>query len=64
MARAQTAADAGKKAPARATAAKETAATDGEATTESTDSPLLDMSDAAVKKLIKTAKQRGFVTHD
>ena len=28
------------------------------------DSPLLDLSDAAVKKLIKTAKARGFVTLD
>ena len=29
-----------------------------------TDSPLLDMSDAAVKKMIKAAKARGFVTYD
>jgi RNA polymerase primary sigma factor len=28
------------------------------------DSPLFDLSDAAVKKLIRTAKQRGYVTHD
>jgi RNA polymerase primary sigma factor len=28
------------------------------------DSPLLDMSDAAVKKLIKSAKARGYVTYD
>src|ERR1700680_170507 len=28
------------------------------------DSPLLDLSDAAVKKLIRTAKKRGFVTFD
>src|SRR5690242_3453622 len=28
------------------------------------DSPLLDLSDAAVKRLIKTAKARGFVTLD
>ena len=28
------------------------------------DSPLLDLSDAAVKKLIRTAKERGYVTHD
>jgi RNA polymerase primary sigma factor len=28
------------------------------------DSPLLDLSDAAVKKLIKTAKARGYVTYD
>src|SRR5688572_22568464 len=31
---------------------------------EPADGPVLDMSDAAVKKLIKTAKQRGFVTYD
>ena len=28
------------------------------------DSPLLDLSDAAVKKLIRSAKKRGHVTHD
>jgi RNA polymerase primary sigma factor len=28
------------------------------------DSPLLDLSGAAVKKLIRTAKKRGYVTHD
>jgi len=28
------------------------------------DGPLLDLSDAAVKKLIRTAKNRGYVTHD
>src|SRR5215470_17563419 len=28
------------------------------------DAPLLDLSDAAVKRLIKTAKTRGFVTLD
>src|SRR6516225_991719 len=32
--------------------------------TEAPDGPVLDMSDAAVKKLIKTAKTRGFVTYD
>src|SRR6476469_5791593 len=32
--------------------------------TEAPDGPVLDMSDAAVKKLIKTAKARGFVTYD
>jgi RNA polymerase primary sigma factor len=31
---------------------------------ESQDGPVLDMSDAVVKKLIKTAKARGFVTYD
>ena len=29
-----------------------------------TDSPLLDLSDAAVKRMIKAAKRRGFVTHE
>ena len=28
------------------------------------DSPLLDLSDAAVKRMIKLAKKRGFVTHE
>src|SRR6266508_3707230 len=28
------------------------------------ESPLLDLSDAAVKKLIRSAKKRGYVTHD
>jgi RNA polymerase primary sigma factor len=31
---------------------------------ETSDSPLLDLSDAAVKKLIKTAKKRGYVTYE
>src|SRR5680860_1022671 len=35
-----------------------------ETETQSHDGPVLDMSDAAVKKLIKTAKARGFVTYD
>ena len=35
-----------------------------QAQTETPDGPVLDMSDAAVKKLIKTAKARGFVTYD
>ena len=40
--------------------------TDGKApkSGESTDAPLLDMSDAAVKKLIKTAKAKGYVTYE
>jgi RNA polymerase primary sigma factor len=33
-------------------------------TGEGTDSPLLDMSDAGVKKMIKAAKARGWVTYD
>ena len=28
------------------------------------DSPVLDLSNAAVKKLIRSAKKRGYVTHD
>ncbi len=32
--------------------------------TDTADKPLLDMSDQAVKKMIKTAKQRGFVTYE
>src|SRR5213594_2043679 len=28
------------------------------------DTPLLDLTDAAVKKLIRSAKKRGYVTHD
>src|SRR3954470_14894466 len=31
---------------------------------DSPDSPLLDLSDAAVRKMIKLAKKRGWVTHD
>ncbi len=31
---------------------------------QSSDAPLLDLSDAAVKKMIKAAKTRGFVTYD
>jgi RNA polymerase primary sigma factor len=36
----------------------------GAAGTEAPDGPLLDLSDAAVKKLIKTAKKRGYVTYE
>jgi len=47
-------------------AAAATAATDKEApeATPDTPLPLLDLSDAAVKKMIKLAKKRGYVTHD
>ncbi|MBI1186620.1 MAG: RNA polymerase sigma factor RpoD, partial [Alphaproteobacteria bacterium] len=31
---------------------------------EAADGPILDLSDAAVKKMIKAAKARGFVTHE
>ncbi|MGF1619211.1 MAG: RNA polymerase sigma factor RpoD [Rhodomicrobiaceae bacterium] len=34
------------------------------ATAETTDSPVLDLSDQAVKKMIKAAKARGFITYD
>ncbi|MBV9219189.1 MAG: RNA polymerase sigma factor RpoD [Methylobacteriaceae bacterium] len=34
------------------------------ATVETTDSPLLDLSDAAVKRMIKLAKKRGHVTYE
>jgi len=33
-------------------------------TSETPDGPLLDMSDGAVKKLIRTAKKRGYVTYE
>src|SRR5262245_55636794 len=35
-----------------------------EASETAPDSPLLDLSDAAVKKLIRSAKKRGYVTHE
>jgi RNA polymerase primary sigma factor len=37
---------------------------EAQAAGESTDSPVLDLSDQAVKRLIKTAKSRGFITYD
>src|SRR5258708_10595327 len=36
----------------------------GEDAEAPSDSPLRDVSDAAVKKLIRNAKKRGYVTHD
>ncbi len=45
-------------------ATKTAEAEEQEPETQSQDGPVLDMSDAAVKKLIKTAKARGFVTYD
>src|SRR5262245_48233073 len=46
-------------------AVKEQEAPEKEGTeTPDTRLPLLDLSDAAVKKLIRTAKKRGYVTHD
>jgi RNA polymerase primary sigma factor len=45
-------------------AKKDNEKTEGEAAVvETTDSPLLDLSDAAVKRMIKLAKKRGFVTY-
>lgn len=35
-----------------------------EQSTDGPDGPLLDLSDAAVKKMIKAAKKRGYVTYD
>ena len=42
--------------------AEETGAAVGE--TAEKDSPLLDLTDQAVKRLIKSGKARGYVTHD
>jgi RNA polymerase primary sigma factor len=45
-------------------AKKDDAKPEGEAgVAETTDSPLLDLSDAAVKRMMKLAKKRGFVTY-
>jgi RNA polymerase primary sigma factor len=45
-------------------AKKDEAKPEGEAgVVEATDSPLLDLSDAAVKRMMKLAKKRGFVTY-
>ncbi|MBN9673527.1 RNA polymerase sigma factor RpoD [Roseibium aggregatum] len=45
--------------------AKATQADDNQETSaEGPDGPLLDLSDAAVKKMIKAAKKRGYVTYD
>jgi RNA polymerase primary sigma factor len=44
-------------------AAAETPEKEG-AEAPTTDSPLLDLSDAAVRKMIKLAKKRGYVTHE
>src|SRR5918997_88599 len=57
------------KAIQKAVSIKETAVKDEapeKETSETPDTPLplLDLSDAAVKKLIRTAKKRGYVTHD
>ena len=51
-----------KKAPAKTSA--KTASKKQAEDSKSGDSPILDMSDSSVKKLIKTAKARGYVTYD
>src|SRR6201995_2494414 len=46
-------------------AKKDDEKTEGEGVVvETHDGPLFDLSDAAVKRMIKLAKKRGFVTHD
>ena len=47
-----------------ATKAKETKENEKEAGPENQDGPLLDLSDAAVKKMLKAAKKRGYVTYE
>jgi RNA polymerase primary sigma factor len=49
---------------AATTKQKETEKPEAGQAPETPDSPLLDLSDAAVKKLIKTAKKRGYVTYE
>src|SRR6218665_3629188 len=49
---------------AATTKQKDTEKPEAGAAAETPDSPLLDLSDAAVKKLIKTAKKRGYVTYE
>ena len=51
-------------AAAKAAAAKATKPGAPEAEAEGEPGPLLDLSDAAVKKMIKAAKKRGYVTYD
>jgi RNA polymerase primary sigma factor len=48
----------------KAKAKEQEAAPADKDTPEAPDNPLLDLSDAAVKKMIKLAKKRGYVTHD
>jgi RNA polymerase primary sigma factor len=72
MARASRRAEAGasqgvKREPGRAEAVKTSMAKKAEKESpevESSDGPILDLTDAEVKKLIKTAKARGYVTYD
>jgi RNA polymerase primary sigma factor len=48
----------------KATQRKDDEGSDKDGPDTSPDSPLLDLSDAAVKKLIRTVGKRGYVTHD
>ncbi|MGE3998428.1 MAG: RNA polymerase sigma factor RpoD, partial [Variibacter sp.] len=52
------------KAQAKPQKAKDEAPEKETPETATPDSPLLDLSDAAVRKMIKLAKKRGWVTHD
>jgi len=67
---AKTAAKPTSRAPSRATSRKSAPAPKAEEAgsaateTQERDSPLLDLSDQSVKKLLKTAKARGYVTYD
>ena len=67
---AKTAAKPASRAPSRATSRKAAPAPKAEEAgsaateTQERDSPLLDLSDQSVKKLLKTAKARGYVTYD
>ncbi len=54
---------AAKKAAAKKTAVKKSTAK-SDNSTEEEDRPLLDMSNAAVKKMIRAAKKRGWITYD
>ncbi|MBN9023571.1 MAG: RNA polymerase sigma factor RpoD, partial [Rhizobiales bacterium] len=47
-----------------ATKVQENEEAEAQTPAETPDGPLLDLSDAAVKKMIKSAKKRGFVTYD
>jgi RNA polymerase primary sigma factor len=49
---------------AAAKGAASPAATPADKEAEGSDSPLLDLSDAAVRKMIKNAKKRGYVTYE
>jgi hypothetical protein len=52
------------KAGAAKGGAAQVAATPADKEGETSDSPLLDLSDAAVRKMIKNAKKRGYVTYE